>query len=153
MTPFDEFWQLARGWRGRWGNPKRGRGGAEPAWDRCINEGADPEQIIIGARGYLAHIEQDNVEPQHVCMAATFLNQWRWEQYVELAIETEKQAAEELLERRRKYWIRGQKDARRGDERRVLPDSFTPEVQVAYDQGYANGKGDLARPELRVVTG
>lgn len=153
MTGFDEFWQLAKGWRGRYSNPRKGRGGAEPAWNKAVKEGADPEQIYIGAKGYLAHIEKDDVEPQFVCAAAVFLNQWRWEQYVELAVETERREAEELLERRRSYWRHGQQDALRGDEPRVLEDFFTPEIQVAYDQGYANGKTDLARPELRVVTG
>ncbi len=152
MTTFaSDFWPLAKGWRGSHGNPRKGRGGAEPAWDKCIKEGADPEQIIIGARGYLAHIEKEITDLSKVCQAVTFLNQWRWEQYVDLAIETEKREAEELLERRRKYWRYGQRDALQGVEPRVIEDFMGAEVIAAYDQGYANGKGDLARPELRVV--
>ncbi len=148
MTGFDEFWAIAKSWRGRYANPRKL---AETAWDKAVKSGADPEQIILGAQGYVAHIEQDDVEPQFVCAAAVFLNQGRWEQYVELAIETEKREAEELLERRRKYWRYGQGDALRGDEPRILSDSFTSEIQVAYDQGYTAGKGEPARPELRVV--
>ena len=147
----DDFWPIARRWRGRYSNPRRGRGGAEPAWDKVVKEGADPAQICLGAKGYVAHIKEDSVEPQHVLQARTFLNGWHWEQYVELAIETEKREAEDLLEQRRNYWRYGQRDALRGDEPGVLADCFAPEIQVAYDQGYANGKGELVRPGLRVV--
>jgi len=151
MSDFATFWSIAGRWRGRYGNPKRGRGGAEPAWDKALQDGADAEQIIIGARGYVAHIEQDSVEPQMVCMAVTFLNQGRWEQYVELAVETAERDAEELLERRRNYWKYGQRDALQGAKPIKVPDVFAPEVQEAYDQGYRAGREQFARPELTVV--
>ncbi len=152
-TPFDEFWEIAKGWRGRYSNPRKGKDGAEPAWHKVTKKGADPDQIVLGTRGYLAHIEQDKVDPRHVCQARTFLNQWRWEQYVELAIENEKREAEELLERRRNYWRYGRRDAMQGKE----PDTFEnkdfmqPEVIAAYQQGYRETKEAMVRPELRVV--
>ncbi len=146
MTDFAEFWSLASRWRGRYSNPRKGRGGAEPAWHRAMKDGADPEQIVLGARGYVAHIAQDDVEPQHVCMAATFLNQWRWEQYVEIALETEEREAAELLERRRTYYRLGWRDAKSGNEYRT--DITEPEAQEAYDMGWRDA---LAKPKLEVV--
>ncbi len=148
MTDFAEFWSLASRWRGRYSNPRKGRGGAEPAWDRVVKDGADPEQIVLGARGYVAHIAQDDVEPQMVCMAATFLNQWRWEQYVELAQETEEREAAELLERRRNYYRHGHRDALNGGERRT--DIPQPEVQAAYDMGWRDAE-EQAKPKLELV--
>ena len=144
-----DFWPIAKRWRGRFSNPKRGRDGAEPAWNRCVKEGADPEQICTGARGYVAHIEKDGVEPQHVCQARTFLNQWRWEQYVELAIETEKQDAEDMLERRRNYWRYGWRDEARGQELSHGTDGMQPEVLEAYEQGRQAYRDQV--PQLRVA--
>jgi hypothetical protein len=146
MTDFAEFWALTKGWRGRYSNPRKGRGGAEPAWGRAMKDGADPEQIVLGARGYVAHIAQDDVEPQMVCMAATFLNQWRWEQYVEIAREAEEKAAADLLERRRAYYRYGWRDARNGTQ--LLTDITEPESQEAYDMGWRDA---LAKPKLEVV--
>lgn len=145
MTGFDEFWALARGWRGRYSNPRKGRGGAEPAWDRAIREGADPEQICLGARGYAAHIAEDDVEPQMVCMATTFLNQWRWEQYVEIAQAREVAAAQKLLERRRRYYRAGWRDAKAGEE--YDNGEMPEEIRQAYDMGWR----DALVPKLRVV--
>ncbi len=149
MTEFAAFWEIARRWRGSHGNPKRGRGGAEPAWDRCLLEGADPEEIITGAKGYVVHIEKNITDLSMVCQATTFLNQWRWEQYVELARETAEQDATDLLERRRTYYRYGRRDALQGAAPAVREVALEPEVQEAYEQGYAS----TARPELRVVTG
>lgn len=148
MTNFAEFWAVAKGWRGRYSNPRKGRGGAEPAWDRAVKDGADAEQICLGARGYVVHIAQDDVEPQMVCMAATFLNQWRWEQYVEIARETQEREAAELLERRRAYYRYGRRDARNDNEHRT--DITEPEVQEAYDMGWRDTE-ELAGPKLKLV--
>ena len=145
---FTEFWDLAKGWRERFSNPRKGRGGAEPAWDRVIKEGADPEEIIAGAKGYLEHIRQDDIEPRHVCMAATFLNQWRWEQYVELAREAEEQADQDLLERRRTYYRSGWQDECRGDPEPKRECKLPPEVQEAYEQGRREAR---EKPKLQVV--
>lgn len=159
MTTFEDFWQIARRWRNPYSNPrgrvaspgKREIRGAEPAWHIAIKEGADPEQIILGARGYLAHVEQDIDDPQKVCMASTFLNQCRWEQYAELATETAAREAEELLERRRDYWRSGRRDALQGIEPRPVADCYGPDIQKAYDQGYREAEKYLARPKLEVV--
>lgn len=153
QADFNDFWEIARHWRGRHSNPRKGKDGAEPAWHNVIAAGADPGQICIGARGYIKHIEQDNVDPRHVCQARTFLNGWRWEQYVELAIETEKREAEELLERRRNYWRYGQRDALQDQQPIVFEDFMQPEVVAAYEQGYRETKEQMEseRPGLRVV--
>lgn len=148
MTDFAEFWALAKGWRGRYSNPRKGRSGAEPAWDRAMKDGADPEQICLGARGYVAHIAEDDVNPQHVMQARTFINGWVWEQYVELAREIEKREAAELLERRRAYFRYGRRDAFNGDEHRT--DITEPEVQEAYDMGWCYAEIQAA-PKLKVV--
>lgn len=146
MTDFATFWDIARRWRGSHANPRKGRGGAEPAWDKCILEGADPEQVILGAKGYVVHIEKNITDLSMVCQATTFLNQWRFEQYVELARETAERAAADLLERRRTYYRRGRFDATQGFEPHKHEHAIEAVCQEAYDQGYRE-----ARPGLRVV--
>ncbi len=156
MTDFAEFWSLASRWRGRYSNP-RGRvaspgkpeiRGAEPSWYKCIKEGADPERMYLGACGYVAHIAEDDVDPQHVCQAVTFLNQWRWEQYVEIARETEEREAAELLERRRAYYRYGRRDFLNDDHHQT--DIPEPEVQAAYDMGWCDAEKQAA-PKLSLV--
>jgi hypothetical protein len=81
-------------------------------------------------------------------MAATFLNQWRWEQYVELAREAEEKAVIDLLERRRAYYRYGWRDARNGTVQMIGEFELHPEVQEAYDMGWRDA---LAKPKLEVV--
>ncbi len=79
MTDFDEFWGHAKSWRGRHSNG--GRPKAREAWDRAVKAGADPVQIVAGALGYESAMYDCDLGCQFWCMASTFLNQWRWEQY------------------------------------------------------------------------
>ncbi len=145
MTEFSDFWLIAKRWRGSYSNPRGGRGGAEQAWNRAIMDGADPDEIVEGAQGYVDHIQADDVESHFVCMASTFLNQARWEQYADIAVEARARAAEALLERRRAYYRYGWRDARTGAGR-LRTDIVEPEVQEAYDQGWRDGA-----PKLEVV--
>ena len=80
MTDFAEFWDLAKGWRGRCSNG--GRPSAERAWNKALKVGADPREIIAGAMGYERAMWDIDEDPRFWCMPVTFLNQWRWEQYL-----------------------------------------------------------------------
>ena len=79
MTTFDEFWQIARSIRGRLANPRKT---AKAAWDKAVSSGTDPNLIYAGFLGYDSAMTQTNTDPAYCCMVATFINQERWEQYL-----------------------------------------------------------------------
>lgn len=79
MADFAEFWELMKHMRGRLSNPRQL---AERAWDKAVKQGAIPREIVAGGHGYLDVIADCDIDCQYVCMAATFINQWRWEQYL-----------------------------------------------------------------------
>ena len=80
LTDFQTFWDLAKGWRGRCSNG--GRIPTERAWERAVKAGAVPREIIAGAKGYESAMFEIDTDCQFWCMPATFINQWRWEQYL-----------------------------------------------------------------------
>lgn len=81
MPTFDDFWSLARHARGRLPNPK---GPARKAWERMVNgEGVDPRHIIAGYLGYQQAMDECDTDNVYRCQMATFINQERWEQYLE----------------------------------------------------------------------
>jgi hypothetical protein len=81
MANFPEFWETtgAKGWRGRCSNPRKT---AQTAWDKAVKSN-DWREIIAGAHGYTSYLSDCDVDPQFACMAATFINQERWEQYLD----------------------------------------------------------------------
>ncbi|KKM15947.1 hypothetical protein LCGC14_1690860 [marine sediment metagenome] len=90
MTGFAEFWALAKHIRSRM--PNGGRPPAERAWNKAVKEGAVPDEIIAGYLGYEDAMDACDTDYQFRCMASTFVNQWRWEQYLD------ENAAERYLE-------------------------------------------------------
>ncbi|KKN17938.1 hypothetical protein LCGC14_0960840 [marine sediment metagenome] len=143
MTGFPDFWEIMKRCRARYSNPRKL---AERAWDKCIKAGAVESDMILGAKGYLAHVEEENTEPQFVCMTSVFLNQWRFEQYVEVAREIEEEQAAKLLQQRRDYYKYGWRDEKRGEAERDLS-AFDAAVKEAYDMG----RHDASAPRLQVV--
>ncbi len=78
---FNEFWSHAKGCRGRLSNG--GRPATEKAWDKAVKAGADPKEIVAGYLGYEDAMFDCDTDNQFRCMASTFVNQWRWEQYLD----------------------------------------------------------------------
>ena len=144
FADFADFWALAKGWRKPFCNPRKT---AEKAWDRAIKEGANGDTIILGAEGYSGHIDEENVEPRFVCMASVFINQERYEQYVELAQEMKEKAAANLLEQRRIYYGNGWRAAKRGEE----PAEYIAESSLELREAYDLGRRNALAPKLRVV--
>lgn len=72
----------------------------------ALRHGSDPEKIIAGAKAYEKELGS-KVGTEFVCMAVTWLNQRRWEDYEiqQKPLITANQEAE-LLERYRKRRIR-----------------------------------------------
>ncbi len=79
MTTFDDFWQLARGCRGRLNNG--GRPNAERAWDKAIKAKVPPGVIVAGWLGYQSAMDDTDTDFQYRLMASTFLNQQIWDNY------------------------------------------------------------------------
>jgi hypothetical protein len=77
---FDEFWSAYPS-RGDHANPK------DPARQKfaaAVKAGADPQSIIAGARGYAACMRRKgDLGTRFVCQATTFLQQRRWEEYLD----------------------------------------------------------------------
>ncbi len=146
MAEFTDFWAIAKPWRRPYGNPRKGRGGAESAWEKCIKEGADSDEMVLGAEGYDGIIEQEHIEPKMVCMAVTFLNQWRFEQYADMAREAAAAKAEAFIERRRTYYRFGCRDTRTGEGRDLT--DLPAEVREAYEMGVRDTE---AAPKLELV--
>jgi hypothetical protein len=81
MTNFNEFWQLAKGCRGRLNPGSRPK--AEEKWDKAVKAGADPREIIAGWLGYQSAMDDTDTDFLYRLMATTFLNQWIWENYLD----------------------------------------------------------------------
>ena len=77
MTGFTEFWDLAKGCRGRLNSG--GRPKAEKQWDQAIKKGADPREIIAGWLGYQSAMTETDTDLQYRLMASTVLHQGIWE--------------------------------------------------------------------------
>lgn len=73
---FDEFWAA---YPERHGNPK------EPArlkFQAAIKAGADPDDIIRGARNYASFMQRDGKDSKYIAHAKTWLNEKRWNDYL-----------------------------------------------------------------------
>ena len=147
MTGFPEFWEVMRRCRGRYSNSRKV---AETAWDKRVLAGAVEADMILGAKGFVAHNEAENMEPNYVCAAAVFLNQELDEQYVQIAREIEEAEASTLLDRRRRYWKHGWRDEKRGDDDDNDWTIHDPAVKEAYDMGRRASRL-VPVPALRVV--
>lgn len=78
MTTFDEFWAVYPPRKG-----SRAKVMANRRFDAAVKNGADPDQIVHGARHYAEEMrEAGNLNTPFVCMAATWLHQERWMDYV-----------------------------------------------------------------------
>lgn len=67
---FDEFWKTY---------PRRvGKGAARKAWDKAIKNGADPEEVIWGARRYSTDPRRAAADIRYTAHPATWLNAERW---------------------------------------------------------------------------
>lgn len=71
---FEEFWSTYPH-RGKHQDPKKP---AQDKWERKVRGGADPAEIIAGAKAYADTVRSERIEPQHVAQAVTWLNQERW---------------------------------------------------------------------------
>ncbi|KKL92627.1 hypothetical protein LCGC14_1882810 [marine sediment metagenome] len=91
MTDFNDFWQLARGCRGRLNSG--GRPNAERAWDKAIKTKVPPAVIVAGWLGYQSAMDDTDTDFTYRLMASTFLNQYIWENY------QDERAAKEYLAR------------------------------------------------------
>lgn len=67
---FDKFWATY---------PRRiAKGAARKAWDKALKNGADPEEIIWGARAYATSPRRTAADIQYTAYPATWLNGERW---------------------------------------------------------------------------
>lgn len=67
---FDKFWATY---------PRRiAKGAARKAWDKALKNGADPEEIIWGARAYATSPRRTAADIQYTAHPATWLNGERW---------------------------------------------------------------------------
>jgi len=73
---FDRFWS-AYPHRGKLPDPKKP---ALEKFERKVRGGANPEAIIAGAERYAELVRSEAIEDRLVCMAATWLNQERWDE-------------------------------------------------------------------------
>ena len=78
---FDRFWS-AYPKRTPHANPKKL---ARDAFVRALKRGATPDDIIKAASIYADYCKVHSVKPVYVAMAATFLNQERYSDYLEMA--------------------------------------------------------------------
>ncbi|WP_173931373.1 hypothetical protein [Chelativorans sp. Marseille-P2723] len=78
LEGFDTFWKL---WRGHC-RKTDGRGKARPAYQQMLQLGADPQDIIDGARWYLRNMS-DRDAP-YIPLASTWLRSERWADDCEL---------------------------------------------------------------------
>jgi hypothetical protein len=155
MTDFMNFWPTARGARGKFSNPRQP---AEKAWDKAIKQGADPDEIQQGWDYYLETVADE--DGRYVCQTATFINQWRWQDYLEQAREQkearEKREAERLpsMAGCLKRYARGHEGSRVGVE---IPSHLTEDdVRACLAAGLIDAKTAAVFGvvvELREVTG
>jgi len=74
---FEDFWKAYPKRKGS--NPKSL---ARTKWDRALKNGATAEQIISAAKSYRDELsETGKIGTEFVCMAATWINQKRYEDY------------------------------------------------------------------------
>lgn len=67
---FDEFWkQYPR---------KVAKGAARKAWEKALKNGADPEQLIFGARRYATDPRRSTADVRYTAHASTWLTAERW---------------------------------------------------------------------------
>jgi hypothetical protein len=97
QTPdrFDEFWKTY---------PRRvGKGAARKAWDKAIKNGADPEEVIWGARRYSTNPRRAAADIRYTAHPATWLNAERWTDEDEPApapvVDPRQQATNDLFDR------------------------------------------------------
>jgi hypothetical protein len=76
---FDAFWE-AYPKRKPWPNPKAT---AKKAFDKALKRGATPQDLVTGATMYSEFCRDHGTQPQFICMASTFLNQDRYEDYLD----------------------------------------------------------------------
>lgn len=133
MTGFPDFWEIMKRCRGRYSNSRKV---AETAWDKRVKAGAVTSDMILGAMGYIAHIEEENVEPQFVCMASVFLNQERDEQYVEVAREIEDERVRTLEKSKQDRYELGRLHGLNGMNRLEPRDGLSDEIYACYVRGY-----------------
>tara|TARA_R110001583_G_scaffold3160_2_gene20666 strand:+ start:186 stop:473 length:288 start_codon:yes stop_codon:yes gene_type:complete len=76
---FEIFWQ-AYPKRTPHANPKKP---ASKAFDRLVKRGAKPDQLIEGAAQYAKYCKAHVRDRQYIAMAATFLNQERFNDFLE----------------------------------------------------------------------
>ena len=76
---FEEFW-IAYPSRGDHDNPK---GAAKKAFAVAVKKGADPRDIIRGAKHFAADESQKGTDPMFVPQAKTWLRDERWTEYQE----------------------------------------------------------------------
>ena len=94
---FDRFWLAYPKRKGT--NPKHP---ARVKFFRAVKSGTDPEAMIAAAKAYASDLARERKEQtEYVCMAVTWLNQRRWEDYEQQ--ETNVYNAEEFL-RKKKEW-------------------------------------------------
>ena len=91
MTTFTDFWQLARGCRGRLNSG--GEHESEKSWNKVVKAGAEPRIIIAGWLGYQSAMDDTDTDLQFRKMATTFLNQWLFKEHLD------ERAAREYLAR------------------------------------------------------
>ena len=108
MTTFDAFWQIARHWRFPLPNPPKP---AAIAYAKAIKEGADPQDIELGAHGYTRAMKEAETEPQFINTAAKFLAEWRWMQYAPYEIEEREKDKQREAERQVNAELQAKRDA------------------------------------------
>ncbi len=74
---FERFWKA---FPARRPNPKAV---AREIFERLVEKGVDPEDLVRGAAGYAVECRRLKTEEAFVCQAKTFLRQKRWTDYQE----------------------------------------------------------------------
>lgn len=79
--PFTEFYEAY---------PRKvGRGKARQAYAKAVKDGASHREIMAGLARYQKHINLNDIEMQYRCHPATWLNQERWDDELEVEAEVE----------------------------------------------------------------
>jgi len=96
---FEKFWQAWPG-RGDASDPKKPAG---MIFERHVKNGADPEDMIAGARTLAAKQKASGAEPRFNPMAQTWINQERWQDETPRSSEGEMTRAErqQMIEKNR----------------------------------------------------
>ena len=59
------------------------RATALKAYNNAVKRGVKEDDLVRGAKNYAAYVKNNNIKPVYVCMASTFLNQDRYEDFVD----------------------------------------------------------------------